>query len=345
MDDRVGEDATRLRVAVDDVARGGDLVVGEHVGRRGTGSRREERDRGLGRAEHQRRPGRAVDEARVDRARPTFGIGHAQEAFERGGARADPATRVDEMRLHVDHRRVAVERVGCRVELVAPRVREPRRSRRRARRRSPAASRPFRGGRARGRAPTAAAGRRRARSRRSRSRPRGGRVRGGGGARTRRSTGAGAAAARCARPPTVTGRAVYSARSKTAVLRARGLAAGDRGDDVREEQRADPDDGDRSGRDRRFGHDVDLTGEEIPQRRVRSRCRAGSRRRFRSPTATVDCQATTPASCRRVKPNVFRSARSCRRRRTDVTSVSASATTAPAARATPRYSGVELIER
>ena len=103
--DRVGQHAAGPRVAVDDVAGGRDLRVGEHVRGGRPRRRREQRDRGLGRAEHERRPRGAVDHTRVDLARPTLGIGHAQEAAERGRAGADPAGRVDQVRLHVDHRR------------------------------------------------------------------------------------------------------------------------------------------------------------------------------------------------------------------------------------------------
>ena len=61
-----------------------------------------------------------------------------------------------------------------------------------------------------------------------------------------------------------------------------------------------------------------------------------------SPTmaTTVDCQATVVASCRRVKPSVFSSARSRRRRRTDVTSASPSAATVPTATPAARITGI-----
>ena len=102
MDDRVREHTARARVAVDDIAHGRDLEVGEHVGVGRPRRRREQRDRGLGCAEHERGPSRAVDDAGIDVTGPAIRIGHAQEATERGGARADPARGIDEMGLHVD---------------------------------------------------------------------------------------------------------------------------------------------------------------------------------------------------------------------------------------------------
>ena len=57
-------------------------------------------------------------------------------------------------------------------------------------------------------------------------------------------------------------------------------------------------------------------------------------------SATTDaCDATVAASCRRVKPSVFKSARSRRRRRTEVMSVNASAKIAPTASPAARTIG------
>ena len=55
---------------------------------------------------------------------------------------------------------------------------------------------------------------------------------------------------------------------------------------------------------------------------------------------TVDCQAMVAASCRRVKPSVFSSARSRRRRRTDATRARPRAATAPAATPPARITGI-----
>src|ERR1017187_5117908 len=61
-------------------------------------------------------------------------------------------------------------------------------------------------------------------------------------------------------------------------------------------------------------------------------------------TATLDCQATTDASWRRVNPSVFSRAKSRHRLRTEATRVSPRATTARVARAAPRTAGVVRIE-
>ena len=58
--DRMGEDTTGFRVAIDDLARRRDLSVGEHVVLGGTGRRRQQSDRGLARTEHQSGPGPGI---------------------------------------------------------------------------------------------------------------------------------------------------------------------------------------------------------------------------------------------------------------------------------------------
>ena len=254
---------------------------------------------------------------------------------------ADPAGRVDEMGLHVDHRRVAAERVVGRFELELRAFGHRRRSRRRARGRSRAASPPCRADRARGRAPTSAAGPRR-RSIASRGvgeRAAVGRAPGERRVLVARPAGGAAAARPVASSADRNRRKRYSARSSTAVsVRAAwrpGIAATRLARTARRARRARSRAPGPSARARR-GSD----GRRDSRARARARCPAGMPMIVPIATATVDCHATTPASCRRVKPNVLSSARSRRRRRTDVTSVSASATTAPAASAAPRYSGV-----
>ena len=105
-------------VAVDDLARGRDLRVGEHVGRGGSRRRREQRDRGLAGTEHE------AAHAAASIARGSTGPGHRSGSTMRRNPssarrrRAIPAPGIDEVRLHVDDRRGAAERLvgGLEVE-------------------------------------------------------------------------------------------------------------------------------------------------------------------------------------------------------------------------------------
>jgi hypothetical protein len=62
-------------------------------------------------------------------------------------------------------------------------------------------------------------------------------------------------------------------------------------------------------------------------------------------TATVDCQATNPASWLWVNPSALINASSRLLRRTEATRVRPRAVTAPAASAAPRMAGVPPIDR
>ena len=200
---------------------------------------------GLRRAEHERGPRRAVDDVRVDRARPAVGIGHPAGSPPSAAA-PGPIQRVgiDEMRLDVDHRRAAAERrrrprraraarrLGHVVEAAAVGLVD------RAQRRRGAAPvervRGCRAGRARGRGVDQ-------RSPAARERdcvaptPR-------AAARTRRSTVARSSGGTTAVMTADRTRARLLRAEQHRGLRARGLAAGYRGDEVGEHERADADD-------------------------------------------------------------------------------------------------------
>ena len=87
------------------------------------------------------------------------------------------------------------------------------------------------------------------------------------------------------------------------------------------------------------GHRADLGGEEIHNTRPRA-MPMGIPMAHPMTAATLAWTATATASCPLMKPSVLRMARSCRRRRTDVTSVMPSAAAAPTARAAPSSRGV-----
>ncbi len=61
-------------------------------------------------------------------------------------------------------------------------------------------------------------------------------------------------------------------------------------------------------------------------------------------TVTLDCHTMTVPSCRPDSPNVFRTARSRLRRRTDATSVVPRARAAPTARLAPSTAGITTTE-
>ena len=69
--DRVGENPAAARIAIDDLAAGGDLGVGQDVLVRLPRQGREQGDSGLAAAEHQRRPLGGRDAGRVDAPRTT----------------------------------------------------------------------------------------------------------------------------------------------------------------------------------------------------------------------------------------------------------------------------------
>ena len=207
MHDRVREHAARTGVAVDDVARGGDLLVGEHVRRGGTRCRGEQRDPAVSDA-----PNTSAAHAAPSITRGSISPGQRSGSAIRrkppSAAAPAPTQRVGSTRCVCTSITGAVA-VGTRASAAsssssAARVR--RRSRRRARRRSPAsvAAVPRRSVAYAG---SVVPARRAAWPMTSPTRARPGRALPGHRGRTRHSTSAGATAVREARASTVRGRA------------------------------------------------------------------------------------------------------------------------------------------